>query len=85
MRVSDLEYLVPDNMKCHVYYDTKVNLEGYVAGKPVEYMSNNDIFHDYFGGITFRELKQYKFVWNADIQFMEPGNKKIFIVIRKQD
>ena len=85
MKVSDLYYLVPNNMKCHVYYDTKVNLEGCVAGKPVEYMRNDDIFDDYFDGITFRELQQYKFVWNAEISFMEPGNKKMFIVIHKRD
>lgn len=84
MKVSDLDRLVPDTMKCHVYYHTRVNTEGCVAGKKIEYMSNDDIFNDYTYGITFRELRQYKFVWNADICFMEPGNKQMFIIIYKQ-
>lgn len=88
MKVSDLEFLVPYTMKCRVYFNTDVDTEGCVAGKRLEYHSDKNIFDDHYRygeGITFRELRGYKFVWNADIHFMEPCGNQMFIIIDKPD
>lgn len=79
MRVSDLEYLVPYTMRCRVYRDGNINMEGCINGKKLEYKL--DLFDDYSGGIKFSDLARYDFVWNARISFMEPKGDQLFIVI----
>ena len=82
MKISDLEYMVSNKMRCHVYRKTDVKTtNGYTGAIFGDLEYKNDIFDDYSGGIRFGDLQRYKFVWNASINFIEPKNNSLFIVL----
>lgn len=78
MTIEDLEFVVPRDIRCHVYKEKFCKKDE--NGKYC-YMSDKDIFDDYFGGIKFSDLMRYPFVARSTIVRMEPKHDKLLIVI----